>query len=107
MCRDNLELQPCHVEDHPTVGDWGEAIFDEAIQPGAKNFDFNMQQYSITPEREEMVDFSLPYYSSAMAILTTNDVMARFIGALLVFTGAHLFAALVHVLRSRPRDIDC
>ena len=54
---------------------WVRTSFDEAIQPGAKNFDFNMQQYSITPEREEMVDFSLPYYSSAMAILTTGSVV--------------------------------
>lgn len=53
---------------------WVRTSFDEAIQPGEKNFDFNMQQYSITPEREEMVDFSLPYYSSAMAVLTTQSV---------------------------------
>ncbi|MEM8728843.1 MAG: ABC transporter substrate-binding protein [Pseudomonadota bacterium] len=51
---------------------WVRTSFDEAIQPGAKNFDFNMQQYSITPEREQMVDFSLPYYTSAMAVLTTG-----------------------------------
>lgn len=54
---------------------WVRTSFDEAIQPGAKNFDFNMQQYSITPEREEMVDFSLPYYTSAMAVLTTQKVV--------------------------------
>ncbi|MEO1680850.1 MAG: ABC transporter substrate-binding protein [Pseudomonadota bacterium] len=54
---------------------WVRTSFDEAIQPGAKNFDFNMQQYSITPEREQMVDFSLPYYTSAMAVLTTNAVI--------------------------------
>ena len=28
---------------------WVRSSFDEAIQPGAKNFDMNMQQYSITP----------------------------------------------------------
>ena len=54
---------------------WVRTSFDEAIQPGAKNFDFNMQQYSITPEREEMIDFSLPYYTSAMAVLTTKNVI--------------------------------
>ena len=54
---------------------WVRTSFDEAIQPGPKNFDFNMQQYSITPERDEMVDFSLPYYSSAMAVLTTQSVL--------------------------------
>jgi polar amino acid transport system substrate-binding protein len=52
---------------------WVRTSFDEAIQPGRKNFDFNMQQYSITPEREQMVDFSLPYYTSAMAVLTTQS----------------------------------
>ncbi|MEP5730742.1 MAG: ABC transporter substrate-binding protein [Sulfitobacter sp.] len=54
---------------------WVRTSFDEAIQPGAKNFDFNMQQYSITPEREEMVDFSLPYFTSPMAVLTTQRVI--------------------------------
>lgn len=54
---------------------WVRTSFDEAIQPGAKDFDFNMQQYSITPEREQMVDFSLPYYTSAMAVLTTQGVV--------------------------------
>lgn len=54
---------------------WVRTSFDEAIQPGAKNFDFNMQQYSITPEREEMIDFSLPYFTSPMAVLTTQSVI--------------------------------
>jgi len=54
---------------------WVRAGFDESIQPGAKNFDFNLQQFSITEERERMVDFSLPYYSSAMAVLTRQGVV--------------------------------
>nr|MBX2886056.1 ABC transporter substrate-binding protein [Granulosicoccus sp.] len=45
------------------------ASFDQAIQPGAKDFDFNLQQFSITEEREKIVDFSAPYYSAAMAVL--------------------------------------
>ncbi len=48
---------------------WVRTSFDEAIQPGAKNFDFNMQQYSITAERDMMVDFSAPYYTAPMAVL--------------------------------------
>lgn len=54
---------------------WVRSSFDQAIQPGAKDFDFNLQQFSITPEREEVVDFSIPYYSSAMAVLTTQSVV--------------------------------
>ena len=48
---------------------WVRTTFDEAIAPGEKNFDFNLQQYSITPEREETISFSDPYYSSNQAIV--------------------------------------
>ena len=41
---------------------WVRTTFDEAIAPGPKNFDFNLQQYSITDERKQNVDFSSPYY---------------------------------------------
>ena len=56
---------------------WVRSSFDEAIQPGKKNFDFNLQQYSITPERDEIVDFSEPYYSAAMAVITRAPVVER------------------------------
>jgi len=48
---------------------WVRTTFDEAIQPGAKSFDLNLQQYTITPERAENIDFSLPYYTSNQAIV--------------------------------------
>ena len=54
---------------------WVRSSFDQAIQPGAKDFDFNLQQYSITPERDEIVDFSAPYYSAAMAVLTRQVIV--------------------------------
>jgi len=49
---------------------WVRTGFEEAIQPGPKSFDFNLQQFSITPEREATVDFSSPYYSTPQAIVT-------------------------------------
>ncbi len=54
---------------------WARASFDESIQPGEKNFDFNLQQFSITEERDKVVDFSAPYYSAAMAVLTRTPVV--------------------------------
>ncbi|MEY3092485.1 MAG: hypothetical protein RIU67_1268 [Actinomycetota bacterium] len=51
---------------------WVRTNFDEAIQPGAKNFDFNLQQYSITPERSEIVSFSDPYYTTNQAIVALD-----------------------------------
>ena len=56
---------------------WVRTTFDEAIAPGEKNFDFNMQQYSITPEREESISFSDPYYSSNQAIVALADSPAE------------------------------
>lgn len=53
---------------------WIRSSFDEAIQPGAKEFDVNMQQYSITPERDKVVDFSAAYYTAPMAVLVGPNV---------------------------------
>jgi len=48
---------------------WVRTGFDEAIQPGKKNFDFNLQQFSVTDERKQTVDFSDPYYTTNQAIV--------------------------------------
>jgi len=55
---------------------WVRTSFDEAIQPGAKNFDFNLQQYSITEERKQTVTFSDPYYTTNQAIVGYADSAA-------------------------------
>ena len=55
---------------------WVRTSFDEAVQPGAKNFDFNLQQYSITEERKQTVSFSDPYYSTNQAIVGFADSAA-------------------------------
>ena len=49
---------------------WVRTTFDSAVTPGAKNFDFNLQQFSITPERATAVDFSSPYYTAPQAIVS-------------------------------------
>ncbi|MEM7567083.1 MAG: ABC transporter substrate-binding protein [Pseudomonadota bacterium] len=54
---------------------WTRTSFDEAIQPGAKDFDINLQQFSITEERRRVVDFSEPYYSAAMAVLVRQPIV--------------------------------
>lgn len=53
--------------------DWVRTGFDEAIAPGPKTFDFNLQQYSITEEREQVVDFSDPYYETSQALVGYAD----------------------------------
>jgi polar amino acid transport system substrate-binding protein len=49
---------------------WVRTTFEEAIAPGAKNFDFNLQQYTITEERKANVDFSEAYYVTTQAVVT-------------------------------------
>ena len=56
---------------------WTRTTFDEAIQPGAKNFDMNLQQYSISDERKENVDMSLPYFTSNQAIVALEGSRRR------------------------------
>ena len=55
---------------------WVRTTFDEAVQPAAKNFDFNLQQYSITDERKQTVSFSDPYYTTNQAIVGYADSAA-------------------------------
>jgi polar amino acid transport system substrate-binding protein len=54
----------------PSAVKWIRTTFDAAIAPGSKNFDFNLQQYSITDERKQVVDFSSAYYKSNQAIVS-------------------------------------
>jgi polar amino acid transport system substrate-binding protein len=49
--------------------EWTRTGFDEAVTAGEKDYDFNIQQYSITAEREEVVDFSDGYYQVEQAII--------------------------------------
>lgn len=52
---------------------WVRAGFNESIAVGPKTFDFNIQQYSVTDEREEVVDFSDPYYETSQALVGYSD----------------------------------
>ena len=52
---------------------WVRTTFDSAIAPGAKDWDMNIQQFSITPERKKAVDFSPSYYNSAQAVVVRKD----------------------------------
>ena len=49
---------------------WVRTTFDGAVTPGEKNFDFNLQQFSITEDRAKVVDFSSPYYTAPQAIVS-------------------------------------
>jgi len=86
---------------------WVRTTFDEAIAPGPKDFDFNLQQFSITDERKETVDFSSPYYETTQVVVTTGaspaadatslaDLQSLLIGAQ---TGTTSFSAIEQVIQ--------
>jgi polar amino acid transport system substrate-binding protein len=52
---------------------WVRTGFDEAIAAGETDYDFNIQQYSITPQRDEVVDFSDGYYTVQQALVAAED----------------------------------
>jgi len=62
--------------DHDDVV-WVRTSFESAIAPGPKSFDFNIQQYTITDERKQAVDFSSPYYEAAQAVVALQGGAAE------------------------------
>ncbi len=51
---------------------WTSVTFNNAIAPGPKTFDFDINQFSITPERRNAVDFSSPYYLVRQTVISTK-----------------------------------
>ncbi|OKI66823.1 ABC transporter substrate-binding protein [Micromonospora sp. CB01531] len=52
---------------------WTRVKFDAAIAPGAKSFDFDVNQFSITEERKRAVDFSAPYYRVRQTVIALKS----------------------------------
>lgn len=55
---------------------WVRDTFEGSIAPGLKNWDLNLQQFSITQERKQAVDFSAPYYTSTQAVVAAAGTPA-------------------------------
>ncbi|MCV2489963.1 transporter substrate-binding domain-containing protein [Geodermatophilus sp. YIM 151500] len=56
---------------------WTRVPFNAAIQPGERPFDFDINQFSITEERRQAVDFSSPYYTVSQAVITVAGSSAE------------------------------
>lgn len=52
---------------------WVVVPFNNSFAPGEKDFDFDINQISITEERDEVVDFSDGYYNVNQALLGFSD----------------------------------
>jgi polar amino acid transport system substrate-binding protein len=73
---------------------WVRTTFDSAVTPGEKNFDFNLQQFSITADRAKAVDFSSPYYTAPQAIVSFKGSKIDGKSSIADLKGAKLGAAV-------------
>lgn len=53
--------------------EWTVVTFNNAIAPGPKGYDFDVNQFSVTEERRAAVDFSSPYYDVRQAVVALSD----------------------------------
>jgi len=52
---------------------WTIEPFNSSYAPGPKDFDFDVNEISITPQRRKAVDFSAPYYTANQAVVALKD----------------------------------
>jgi polar amino acid transport system substrate-binding protein len=55
---------------------WVRVPFNSVFKPTAKNWDFDINEFSITEKRKQGVDFSAPYYDVTQAVVTTKGSKA-------------------------------
>jgi polar amino acid transport system substrate-binding protein len=69
---------------------WTVVPFNSSYAPGPKQFDFDVNQISITPQRAKRVDFSTPYYTAPQAVVALKKAPAAGAKALSDLAGAKL-----------------
>ncbi len=88
--------------------------FDTALEPGEKNFDFDINQFTIIDDRRQAVDFSSPYYAVAQSVVSMADnpaAHAESLAALSAFRlgaqrGSTSFTAIVETLHPAIAPIE-
>lgn len=55
---------------------WTTVPFNSSYAPGPKDFDFDINQISITPQRAKRVDFSTPYFTAPQAVIAVEGSKA-------------------------------
>jgi polar amino acid transport system substrate-binding protein len=74
--------------------EWVTVPFNSSYAPGDKNFDFDINQISITPERQQAVDFSDGYYTVNQSVVALKDSKIANAKSLADLKGAKLGAQI-------------
>ncbi|MDF1604352.1 ABC transporter substrate-binding protein [Nocardioides sp. YIM 152315] len=84
---------------------WVKVPFNKSYAPGPKDFDFDINQISITPERAEVVDFSDGYYSAAQAVIALTGTAGAEAASLADLKGLRLGAQTGTTSLTAIRDV--
>ena len=71
---------------------WVVEPFNKSYAPGAKDYDFDINQITVTPERKRVVDFSDGYFDNAQGVLVLDGSPAADAKSLSDLKGAKLGA---------------
>jgi polar amino acid transport system substrate-binding protein len=84
---------------------WVTVPFNTSYKPGAKDFDFDINQISITPARARVVDFSDGYYAAAQAVIALKSSPAAQVTSLADLAHYRLGAQTGTTSLSAIRDV--
>ncbi|MEZ5093353.1 ABC transporter substrate-binding protein [Nocardioides sp.] len=84
---------------------WVKVPFNSSYKPGAKDFDFDINQISITPERAQVVDFSDGYYQASQAVIALKGSAAAGATSLADLQGLKLGAQTGTTSLTAIRDV--
>ncbi|EIV93011.1 ABC transporter substrate-binding protein [Frankia sp. QA3] len=71
---------------------WVTEPFNSSFAPGPKKFDFDINEISITPQRQQAVDFSTGYYNVSQAVVALKTSRIAHVTTLAGLKGAKLGA---------------
>lgn len=108
----SVPYEPWYVGEDPTTGEgfeaalvyevaeelgyaaedvvWEQVTFEQIVAPSEKPFDFAAYQTSITPERQQAVDFSSPYLTTRQGVVVAGDGDLAGASSLADFEGAQI-----------------
>lgn len=85
---------------------WVRVPFNAAIAPGPKTFDANLNEFSITDERKQAVDFSSPYFNVTQAVVAVKSSPAAGVKDLAGLKGLKLGAQVGTTSYTAAQAID-
>jgi polar amino acid transport system substrate-binding protein len=85
---------------------WVRVPFNAAIAPGPKTFDANLNEFSITAERRQAVDFSTPYFNVTQAVVAVKSSPAAGVTTVAALKGLKLGAQVGTTSYDAAKAVD-